>query len=38
VTLNIDTKAYRKVRELVDQAPGVSVSDLVSELLLAVVD
>jgi hypothetical protein len=38
VTLNIDTKAYRKVRELVDKAPGVSVSDLVSELLLAVVD
>jgi hypothetical protein len=38
VTLNIDTRAYRAVREVVDQAPGLSVSDLVSELLLAVVD
>ena len=38
VTLNIDTKAYKAVRELVDQAPGLSVSDLVSELLLFVVD
>ena len=38
VTLMIDTKAYKAVRELVDKAPGLSVSDLVSELLLAVVE
>jgi hypothetical protein len=38
VTLMIDSKAYRRVRDLVDQAPGLSVSDLVSELLPAFID
>jgi hypothetical protein len=38
VTLNVDTKAYRAIRVVVDKLPGVSVSDVVSELLLAVSD
>lgn len=38
VTLMIDSQVYRKVRKVVDQVPAVSVSDLVSELLDAVIE
>jgi hypothetical protein len=38
VTLMLDSRVYRKVRGAVDQVKGVSVSDLVSDLLGAVVD
>jgi hypothetical protein len=38
VTLMLDSRVYRKVRTAVDQVKGVSVSDLVSDLLGAVID
>jgi hypothetical protein len=38
VTLMVDSTTYRKVRTAVDQMPGISVSDLVSDLLAAVID
>lgn len=34
----LDTRVYRKVRALIDPVKGVSVSDIVSDLLAAVVD
>jgi len=38
VTLMLDSRVYRKVRGLVDPVKGISVSDIVSDLLGAVVD
>jgi hypothetical protein len=38
VTLMLDSRTYRKVRGLVQPVRGLSVSDIVSDLLAAVVD
>jgi hypothetical protein len=38
VTLMLDSRVYRKVRALVDPVKGISVSDIVSDLLAAVID